>query len=489
MHPSDHKVISLEGLEASLEDFKSESPPGAPQSGPSTGPSRLPAAGAKASSGSGGSAAQAHVVSLTPLVSHARSTSVSLADLLSAHTPIEPYEAVAIVQGLCEVVAGSSPLIGTATIELRDVSIHADGTVSSRSTGPGDPAAAIRCMGQLLDQILPLSDSMFLRERVVERATSSPPYYLSFEEFTGTLEYYERPGRAIQVRNVYERWQDRHAMPGAQRGPGLTGAPRALQAALLTASAYRRPLQLALLGATTLAVVFTVGYLVAQSHLFAPAATSPRRASDKPSVPAPEPVAASPATTSGPKTPESPPVSVPPSRAATRPAPSQRAAAPPPIARQAPPPESAAAAATPAPPTGASDTAHITLRLADNTSVPRDPVTPPPPAATRPAEDPAGPETVYSANDRDVVPPSVLFSQLPGPSPVFTPQHDIPALEVYVNERGTVDSVRAIARPRNIAESVVLTNGLSAAKAWRFRPATKDGRAVRYRLIVVLSTD
>jgi hypothetical protein len=487
MHPSDRKVISLEGLEASLEDFKSESAPGTPQSSPSTGPSRLPAASPKLSSGS--SPAHAHVVSLTPLAAQARSTSVSLGDLISAHTPIESYEAVAIVQGLCEVVAGSSPLIGTASIELQDVSIHADGTVSSRSTGPGDPAAAIRCMGQLLNQLLPPKDSMFLRDRVVEKATSSPPYYLSFEEFTGTLEYYERPGRAIQVRNVYERWQDRHVVPTAQ-GPSLTGIRQAAHAAFLTLAASRRALQLALVAVTTLAVVFTIGYLVATSNLFAPSAPAVRRAADSVAAPAPEPVAPAPVTTPAPSAAESQPLAT--AKAAARPSPPPRTApsVSPPVARKAPAP-AAVAETTPAPPTaGASDTGHITLRLADSTLVPREPATPAPPASTRPTEEPpSNGGIVYSASDRDVTPPTVLFSQLPGPSPVFTPQHDIPALEVYVSEKGTVDSVRAIARPRNIAESVVLTNGLSAAKAWRFRPATKDGQAVRYRLIVVLSTD
>ncbi len=490
MHPPDRKVISLEGLEASLEDFKSESAPGTQVSGSPTGPSRLPPTSPKPSNSPGSSPAQAHVVSLTTLVSQVRSTSVSLADLLSAHTPIEPYEAVAIVQGLCVVVAGSSPLIGTATIELQDVSIHADGTVSSRSTGPGDPTAAIRCMGQLLNQMLPVSDSMFLRERVVEKATSSPPYYLSFEEFTGTLEYYERPGRAIQVRNVYDRWQDRQAV-AAGSGSGFARIQQAAQAALVTLPAYRRALQLALIGVTTLAVVFTVGYLLALSNLLVPAAVSVRKTPDKASAPAPEPVTAAPVTSTAPSAPESQPAIVPAPRAAARPAPPQRTApsVPAQIAPQAPQPEAAVATTPPAPTAGASDTGRITLRLADNTFVPREPLPPPPPAATRPPEEPASGGIVYSGSDRDVTPPTVLFSQLPGPSPVFTPQHDIPALEVYVNEKGTVDSVRAIARPRNIAESVVLTNGLSAAKAWRFRPATKDGHAVRYRLIVVLSTD
>ena len=58
---------------------------------------------------------------------------------------------------------------------------------------------------------------------------------------------------------------------------------------------------------------------------------------------------------------------------------------------------------------------------------------------------------------------------------------------LVVDEHGKVDSVRAVNAPRNISESIVLTAALSTVKAWRFRPATKDGVPVRYVQVVPLS--
>lgn len=59
-------------------------------------------------------------------------------------------------------------------------------------------------------------------------------------------------------------------------------------------------------------------------------------------------------------------------------------------------------------------------------------------------------------------------------------------IAVVVNERGSVDSVKAVNVPLSLGESVMLTAALSAVKSWQFRPAMKDGAAVKYRQIVPL---
>src|SRR5437867_1001779 len=187
MHPADGKVISLEDLDASLEDFRSEVTPGSPLPVP---PARPP----------------------IPLNAD-HDDKVSLADLLAADVRIESYEAVAIVQALCALVLESRTAIGAPTPELHGMHIHSDGSVSAESVGPLVPAAAIQCLGEVLSQMLPKKDFMFLRERVVEKARSSPPYYTSVEELSDTLAYYERADRATHVRDVYRRWQNRAEEP------------------------------------------------------------------------------------------------------------------------------------------------------------------------------------------------------------------------------------------------------------------------------------
>jgi hypothetical protein len=60
-------------------------------------------------------------------------------------------------------------------------------------------------------------------------------------------------------------------------------------------------------------------------------------------------------------------------------------------------------------------------------------------------------------------------------------------IRIVVNENGTVDSVKATVSPRTIGETLLMTAGLSIAKAWRFDPAIKDGHAVKYALVVPLN--
>lgn len=90
---------------------------------------------------------------------------------------------------------------------------------------------------------------------------------------------------------------------------------------------------------------------------------------------------------------------------------------------------------------------------------------------------------VYTASDSDVVPPQAITRTMPGwrpPSTIIAQRSFRGTLEVIVNEQGTVDWA-GISKPSFPSYDADL---LSATKAWRFRPATKRGEPVKYRLAV-----
>ena len=93
----------------------------------------------------------------------------------------------------------------------------------------------------------------------------------------------------------------------------------------------------------------------------------------------------------------------------------------------------------------------------------------------------------YSANDETVSPPTVVYPQSLSQTPTTTAREDVLIVEVLVNELGRVDWAKAIDHPRNLGESLVLTNALSATKTWRFNPAMKEGLPVKYRELIAVA--
>jgi hypothetical protein len=96
--------------------------------------------------------------------------------------------------------------------------------------------------------------------------------------------------------------------------------------------------------------------------------------------------------------------------------------------------------------------------------------------------EPAG-MPIYSASDRDVTPPLATYPRVPAP-PAGVRAEALSTLELLVDETGQVESVRLRGRPAYLGEALQATVNLSAAKTWRFAPAVKDGRPVKYRKLV-----
>lgn len=92
-------------------------------------------------------------------------------------------------------------------------------------------------------------------------------------------------------------------------------------------------------------------------------------------------------------------------------------------------------------------------------------------------------EHVYSSSDTDVVPPRALQALFPKNAPVGADPERLGVVEFVVNQAGDVEVVALVRGPQDVLDGMVLP----AIKAWRFDPATKDGRPVRYRQTVLLT--
>jgi tetratricopeptide (TPR) repeat protein len=93
------------------------------------------------------------------------------------------------------------------------------------------------------------------------------------------------------------------------------------------------------------------------------------------------------------------------------------------------------------------------------------------------------PPAVYTSGDKGITPPVELEKSLPRwrPSPGAFSRNTLQGLlEIVVDERGTVE----LATVTKSISPVYDDDLVSAAIRWRFRPATRDGKPVKYRKLV-----
>jgi len=113
----------------------------------------------------------------------------------------------------------------------------------------------------------------------------------------------------------------------------------------------------------------------------------------------------------------------------------------------------------------------------------------PPPAAPAPVvpavappPPPPPPMRVFSGDDKNVIPPSVITQTLPlFPGPVVVPRSGI--LEVLINEQGEVESAVMTDSVTSAYDRLVL----AATRTWRYKPASANGMPVKYRKIVQIN--
>lgn len=99
----------------------------------------------------------------------------------------------------------------------------------------------------------------------------------------------------------------------------------------------------------------------------------------------------------------------------------------------------------------------------------------------QPFEAPVDPR-VYTMLDVTVVPPRPLYSLFPADPSDGTNPAEMGLVEFVVDEEGYVQVVNLI-EPGTVIDSMML----AAIKAWRFQPALREGRPVKYRAAVRLT--
>lgn len=398
-------------------------------------------------------------------------TAVSLARVLELNVPRSWNEVVAVA-----LEAGEAMKLAGTAAEPDECFISRDGEL--RLDGGRRGADAAGAVTSLLASLLEGQSAPAELRALAE--PSSAPATDGLDGLMQALAYFERPNRQREVAALASRALAAEKQAGADAELArLRSSPRADAAGPLSepSSTRRRPV----VGMTTavllalIAVAAAITWYLNRPHTTAPTDASISTDSPSPAEPAPPQSgvqslvsAASGALTAvadaglraiglGPSgTAPSPGAAAPPA-AATRPAASTSAA----------PSEASRAAVEPSPgaaPVPAPTVAELPVVVAE-----------PDDSAMAP-EVPPGP---FTEADAGVEPPVLIYPQLPSDAQAAPPA-SAPHFELLVNERGEVDQVRLRTSDVRFQDRMMV----SAAKAWRFRPAMKDGQPVRYRVRV-----
>lgn len=129
---------------------------------------------------------------------------LSIADLVDRKVPLAWYEAVAIVRGVCELLieesASGRPVRVPEPGEIWIAAGHVK-LAPGRSTS----VTPVRQLARLLPALLERSSPPAEMALFVAQTTSDTPLYVSIEDFSRGVAYFERPGREELLRSVSER--------------------------------------------------------------------------------------------------------------------------------------------------------------------------------------------------------------------------------------------------------------------------------------------
>lgn len=382
-----------------------------------------------------------------PRARRAPTRGATLAQVIARQTPIEWFEAVAVVQDVCTVLLETTAAGGHGVPEAEDIGIVPEGHVELLAGGPSD-APVVR-VARLLHTLAEGTALPVQLRLLVLQELSPTPGCKSVLEFSTRLSLFERPGRANLVRAVYERFT--RLPPREAETVAAAPAAHAAPARELREPWWRRR-----------AVI--IGGGVAGSLLLAYALTSFLWGLVAP-----------------------PPVGAPDPRGTVARAVGDAGASVAEAATESARTVSNWFGGAPEPaPSAAPSVEPVELVQQPSGTTTRRPVprtTKPAPAAATPQPDepprPVSAEPgIFSEVNPDVLPPTLVRSRLPSSPPPGIRAEQLPEVEVVVSPQGQVESVKLLTPDAGVLPSMML----SAIKNWKFEPATRNGEAVRYRL-------
>jgi hypothetical protein len=386
--------------------------------------------------------------------------SISLGDMVAHDLPLEWPEAVAVVQEVCTRLV--SPRTGSP--DLSHILLDSSGTMELLSAPPSTEPQVQR-LGHLLSSLLegtsPPAELRLFASQMTSSVTAT-----SLDDFSRRLAYFERPGRSRLLQQLFERAEPALAAARQQREHPVAAAATA-DADRASGKERQRPrvdqrrLWRAIAAAVVIGLVGTgtfVGWRRLPRSSAAPAVVRRTRAAVGSLVADTMNSGRALLAKAGLLTDAPAPAKQEQVRSAVKPNSRRK-----PMAKPSTPEGTAVDSNPPAIPVPAAETPAVTANPVASASIVA-------------ADDLPADAIVYSADDAGVLPPTLLFPQLPR-TENGTPSHSAAAdAEVLVNERGVVEAVKLLNHPEQVHERMLL----SAMKAWRYHPALKDGRPVRY---------
>jgi outer membrane biosynthesis protein TonB len=391
---------------------------------------------------------------------------ISLADFHFLRVRVHWAEAVAIVEDLCALLAGSGQNGGIP--DLRDIAITSHGTVMIRQGA--EVSSEIDDIGRTLHALLETDATpMPLRLFVAESIGSGK--YTSVAAYAEALAYYARPGRRSLIQALYTRClepsevaQDPLPKPAEAARPVTKPPRRRLSVAAVVAMA------IVLLGAAA-----ATAWVWRDDPRLAGSVTAVRSVASA-AVSAVRQIASDvePGTVEKPDGSKKPGSTKPGSRSPRAATGSPRTAADLTVDASAllksVGVDPAAAATAPAS-ASAADVAQA-LVVDGSAGVP--------PLLAAPTVGTVDASAVYASGAEGVQPPVMYHPKLPPVAPIDPKIGGTNTMQLLIDEGGNVEQVKLVSEPVRMSDMLLL----SSAKTWRFHPALKDGKPVKFQLSV-----